>query len=200
MKERIDRDLSALPSYGFGPRMTMWWGSLGFMLIESTAFALAAGIYLYLAVVSPTWPPGTASPPGLLWSTLLTAFLLATLWPNWLVLKKARSEALADVRRYLLLMSALGLPSLLLRALEFTTLHARWDSDAYGSVVWLIIGLHTTHLVTDVIDTFVLTALMFTRHAKDKRFSDVEDNAIYWNFVVLSWLPIYLLLYWLPRW
>jgi heme/copper-type cytochrome/quinol oxidase subunit 3 len=65
--------------------------------------------------------------------------------------------------------------------------------------VWLIHGLHTTHLVTDVVDTVVLTALMFTRHAHGKRFSDVEDNAVYWDFVVLSWLPIYLLLYWFPR-
>jgi hypothetical protein len=27
----------------------------------------------------------------------------------------------------------------------------------------------------------------------------VGDNAFYWDFVVLSWLPIYFLIYWLPR-
>jgi heme/copper-type cytochrome/quinol oxidase subunit 3 len=66
-------------------------------------------------------------------------------------------------------------------------------------MVWVLLGLHTAHLLTDLGDTLVLTALMFTRHAKGKRFSDVEDNAFYWNFVVLSWLPIYALLYWAPR-
>jgi heme/copper-type cytochrome/quinol oxidase subunit 3 len=71
--------------------------------------------------------------------------------------------------------------------------------DAYGSVVWVVLGLHTTHLVTDLVDTLVLTALMFTRHATPRRFSDVSDNAFYWNFVVLAWLPLYLLLYWAPR-
>jgi cytochrome c oxidase subunit III len=40
---------------------------------------------------------------------------------------------------------------------------------------------------------------MFTRHGHGKRFSDVSDNAFYWNFVVLSWPPIYVLLYWTPR-
>jgi len=40
---------------------------------------------------------------------------------------------------------------------------------------------------------------MFTRHGRGKRFSDVEDNAFYWYFVVLSWLPLYLVLYWVPR-
>jgi heme/copper-type cytochrome/quinol oxidase subunit 3 len=63
----------------------------------------------------------------------------------------------------------------------------------------MLLGLHTVHIVTDVADTIVLTVLMFTRHAEGKRFSDAEDNAFYWNFVVGSWLPIYLLLYWSPR-
>jgi len=41
---------------------------------------------------------------------------------------------------------------------------------------------------------------MFTRHARaGSRFSDVNDNAFYWDFVVASWIPIYLLIYWVPR-
>jgi heme/copper-type cytochrome/quinol oxidase subunit 3 len=40
---------------------------------------------------------------------------------------------------------------------------------------------------------------MFTRHAQPRRFSDVTDNCFYWNFVVLSWLPLYFVLYWIPR-
>jgi cytochrome c oxidase subunit III len=185
--------VSNLPAYGFGSRMTMWWGSLGFMAIESMGFALAIGTYLYLAVVSPVWPPD-AAPPGLVWSTTLTLSLLASLWPNHIALRHARNENLAQVRKYLVLMSILGTVPLVLRALEFTTLNVRWDQNAYGSIVWLVLGLHTTHLLTDVVDTFVLTALMFTKHARGKRFSDVEDNAVYWDFVVLSWLPLYVLL------
>ena len=46
----------------------------------------------------------------------------------------------------------------------------------------------------------VLTALMWTRHGRGKRFSDVSDNASYWYFVILAWLPIYAIVYWLPRW
>jgi heme/copper-type cytochrome/quinol oxidase subunit 3 len=41
---------------------------------------------------------------------------------------------------------------------------------------------------------------MFTRHGHmTRRFSDVNDNAVYWDFVVVSWLPIYGLIYWFPR-
>jgi heme/copper-type cytochrome/quinol oxidase subunit 3 len=96
-------------------------------------------------------------------------------------------------------MSVIGLAVLALRAMEFTTLGIRWDDNAYGSIVWVLLGLHTTHVLTDLGDTLVLTALMFTKHARGRRFSDVSDNAYYWNFVVIAWLPIYALIYFAPR-
>ena len=40
---------------------------------------------------------------------------------------------------------------------------------------------------------------MFTRHARDRRFVDVSENAFYWYFVVLVWLPLYAVIYWVPR-
>jgi heme/copper-type cytochrome/quinol oxidase subunit 3 len=105
------------------------------------------------------------------------------------------------VRVGLVIMSVVGIVLLVIRAFEFPILNVSWDTNAYGSIVWFLLGLHTTHLATDVGDTIVLTALMFTRHGHSgRRFSDSEDNATYWDFVVLSWIPIYILLYWVPRW
>ena len=54
-------DVSALPEYGFGSRMTTWWGTLGFCVLEGTGFALAIGTYLYLAFLNPKWP--LSAPP-----------------------------------------------------------------------------------------------------------------------------------------
>jgi heme/copper-type cytochrome/quinol oxidase subunit 3 len=45
----------------------------------------------------------------------------------------------------------------------------------------------------------VLTVLMFTGPISQTRFVDVSENAFYWYFVVLSWLPIYALIYFAPR-
>jgi heme/copper-type cytochrome/quinol oxidase subunit 3 len=85
------------------------------------------------------------------------------------------------------------------RVLEFGALNTRWDSDAYGSAVWMLMGLHTTHLVTDAYDSAVLTVLTFTGPMEGKRYVDVSENAAYWYFVVLSWIPIYLVVYWGAR-
>jgi cytochrome c oxidase subunit III len=198
MKHRIVLDVLPLPTYGYGARSPVWWGTVAFCVLEGTGFALAVGAYLYLAFLNPQWPL-SAPPPDLIWSSLLTLLLLASLVPNYMAKRYGESEDLPKVQFYLLVMSVVGLIAIGLRFLEFGRLHVRWDQNAYGSLLWALLGLHATHIITDVADTLVLTALMFTRHAHGKRFSDVSDNAFYWNFVVLSWLPIYGLLYWAPR-
>jgi heme/copper-type cytochrome/quinol oxidase subunit 3 len=194
------QDLSALPTYGFGPRMTTWWGTVAFCALEGMGFALAVGAYLYLIHVNPQWPLGDTVPnhwPG----TILTLVLLVSLVPNSWADRDAKNEDLRRVRRDLVIMTLIGFLAIAIRFYEFTVLNVRWDQNAYGSITWIILGLHFAHILTDVGDTVVLAALMFTRHAKSgRRFSDVSDNAFYWYFVVASWLPLYVLLYWVPRW
>lgn len=198
MKHRSVQDISSLPEFAFGPRMTTWWGTLSFCAVEGMGFAMVIGAYLYLSFINPQWPL-SAPAPDLLWSGLLTFLLIASVWPNHLAGKAAKKQDLPAVRRNLVIMSLAGVVLLGIRYFEFYNLHTRWDQNAYGSIVWLILGLHTLHILTDLGDTIVLTVLMFTRHGHGKRFSDVEDNAFYWNFVVITWLPIYALLYWVPR-
>jgi heme/copper-type cytochrome/quinol oxidase subunit 3 len=198
MKTRVVEDVSGLPTYAYGHHMTTWWGTLAFIALEGTGFVLASGAYLYLVAVNSRWPLNE-SPPGLVWSSTLTVFLLLSVVPNVITYHVAIGERLWPVRILTVVMSLVGVVAIAIRGYEFTTLNVRWYDDAYGSIVWAILGLHTTHLITDVGETIVITILMFTRHGRGKRFSDVEDNAFYWNFVVAAWVPLYALLYWVPR-
>jgi cytochrome c oxidase subunit 3 len=198
VRHRSEIDVSTLPEFAFGPRMTMWWGTMAFCVLEGTGFVLAIGGYLFLAFLNPDWPL-SAPPPDLLPATLFTALLLASILPNRLVAKNAKRQDIGKVRVWLVVMIAIGLALIAIRMVEFGHLHTKWDLNAYGSFVWLLLGLHATHLITDVVDTAVAGVLMFTRHGEGKRFADLEDNAVYWNFVVVSWLPLYFVLYWVPR-
>jgi len=199
VKEESAYDLSSLPTNAFGSRSLTWWGTLAFMSLEGTGFALAIASYLYLMVLAPKWPLNSP-PPDLGPGTWVTLLLIASEPLNRLLAGWARQEDMRKVRLGLIGMCLFGIAPLIVRAFEFPNLNVRWDSDAYGSIVWFLLGLHTTHLLTDVADTVVLTVLMFTRHGwNGRRFSDVSDNAFYWDFVILSWLPIYFLIYWVPR-
>jgi heme/copper-type cytochrome/quinol oxidase subunit 3 len=198
MKQRHVQDLSELPTTDFGAKSPIWWGTLAFCALEGMGFALAAGAYLYLRQINPKWP--IAAPPPDHWAgTAILVLLLLSLWPNALVDRDARNLRLRRVQFWLILMSVIGLLVLAIRAWEFAELRIRWDENAYGSITWFILGLHATHVLTDLGDTVVLAVLMFTRHASKKRFSDVSDNAFYWHFVAASWIPLYALLYGVPR-
>jgi len=191
-------DVANLPSYGFGNRSLMWWGTAGMMAIEGAAFAFMIVIYFYLRSLSDSWPSsGTA--PDLLWGTLNLGLILVSAVPNIYADRAAIDHDLGKVRICLVILSVIGLVLLLVRAMEFTTLNVRGDESAYGSVVWMLLGLHTFNLITDVADSLVLTALILKGPLEGKRFVDVAENSGYWNFVVVTWVPIYAVVYWGPR-
>jgi cytochrome c oxidase subunit III len=190
--------LAELPTAAFGPRSLIWWGVLGFVLIEGMGFALAAGAYLFLMQHTAPWPPN-GTPPGLVASTLFVGLGLLSEIPNALTNRFAHEQNAAAVRICLVVMSLVGIAMIVVRWFEFQSLNIGWTDNAYGSIVWGILLLHTVHVLTDLADTIVLTVFTFTHEVDTRRFSDVSDGCFYWHFVVLAWLPLYALVYWLPR-
>jgi cytochrome c oxidase subunit 3 len=188
-------DVSALPTFAFGPRSPMWWGTLGMIVVEGMVFALTIMAYFYLRSRSPEWPQDRP-PPDLLWGSVNVVLMLLSGLPNWWTKRAAEQLDLRRVRIGMAACVLFGLASLLVRIGEFDTLNVRWDTNAYGSVVWMLMGLHTMHLLTDTYDSIVLTVLMWTGPLEGKRFVDVAENAGYWYFVVASWLAVYAVVFW----
>jgi cytochrome c oxidase subunit 3 len=191
-------DVSQLPSYAFGHRSIMWWGTMGVIAIEGTVFALAVVSYFFLRSQAPSWPLGVP-PPDLRWGSLNTLILVASLVPNEITRRAAHRHDLRSVRIGTVACIVFAVAFIALRFLEFGALNVRWDTNAYGSIVWTLLGLHFVHLLTDFFDSAVLGVLMFTGPLEGKRFVDVAENAMYWYFVVAAWLPIYAVIYWAPR-
>jgi cytochrome c oxidase subunit 3 len=200
MIQRQTIDVAALPDHAFGSRSIMWWSTMTIIAIEGTVFALAIASYFYLQGNEEAWPPPDTALPGLFWPTVNVFILLGSLWPNEMCKRAAEDMRLHDTRRWMAFASLFSVAFVIVRAIEYRHLNVSWDSNAYGSATWTLLSFHTLHLVTDLADTLVLLVLMFTRHGEEpRRFVDVAENAFYWYFVVLSWLPIYAVLYWAPR-
>lgn len=191
-------DVSRLPDSAFGHRNLMWWGGTSLMLIEGMMFALLLITYLYLKARSPEWPPGVFA-PALFWGTVNTAVLLASAVPNHLYKRAAERLDLRAARLWLSVAIGFALVFAFIRFLEFRSLNVWWDTNAYGSIVWTLLGFHTTHVVTDIIDSVALDVLLFTGPLEESHFVDVTENALYWDYVVLTWLPVYAFLYIAPR-
>ncbi len=192
-------DLSRLPAAGFRSHGLWYWAGLAFMLMEGAAFALAAAAYLYLMNGASRWPLSDR-PPDLGWGTAQTLLLLASLPPTVVMCRAARRRQLDPTRFWAVVVFVMNALALVIRGFEFAHLNTHVDQDAYGSATWALMLLHTTHLVTDFVDTLFVTVFLFTHSVDTERFSDVDDDGVYWTFVVLAWFPLYLLVYWAPRW
>jgi cytochrome c oxidase subunit III len=191
-------DVSHLPEYAFGHRNLMWWGGASLMVIEGTMFALLFMSYIYLKGRSPDWPPGYFA-PGLFWGSVNTAVLLASAVPNQLAKKAAERMDLHALRLWLGVAIGFGLVFSGIRVFEFRALNVWWDSNAYGSVVWVLLGFHTTHVISDVVDSVALEVLLFTGPMGKSHFVDAAENSLYWHYVVATWIPVYAFIYLAPR-
>jgi heme/copper-type cytochrome/quinol oxidase subunit 3 len=192
-------DVSALPATAFGPRTTIWWGVVGLLAIEGTMFGILISSYFYLSKNFSTWPPLGTPPPDLGAASANMVLLLASIWP----MRAAHRAAFKSQRRpiwvALAICTAIGFAALALRASEFRAMHIRWDANAYGSIVWTTLGMHTGHLIASTLENILLMLLMRAGPVERKHFVDVNVNAVYWYFVVLAWLPVYAIIYFAPR-
>lgn len=85
------------------------------------------------------------------------------------------------------------------RAWHLATLDFRWDSHAYGSFVWTVTGLHFAHVLASALGTAVVGYLAWRGYFTPGGRLAVVADAMYWQFVVVVWIPVYLVVYWAPR-
>jgi cytochrome c oxidase subunit III len=192
-------DVSQLPTYAFGHRALTWWATWSMLLMEGTMLVILLISYFFLRTNIPDWPPGRTQPPNLFWGTLNTAVILVSFFPNHLAKRAAEQLELKKVRIWMIVTLLFGLAFAVIRIFEFRHLNTHWTENAYGSIVWFNMGFHTTHVLTDIVDTIVLIVLMFVGPIEGRRFVDVSENSIYWNFVIVIWLVMYAVIYIAPR-
>ena len=191
-------DISTLPRTVFAHRALMWWGTIGFIVIEGTTLFICVVTYFYLRQNFSSWPPEHIYRPGLLIPTIQAALMLLSMIPMRLVDRESSRMDINGVRRGMLICSVLILIMCVLRVFEFTALKVRWDTSAYGSAAWAIVVAHTTLLVLEAAETLAITALMWQPDVEERDLSGVSDNALYWYFLTGVWIPLYVIVYLSP--
>jgi len=194
LRQRPVLDVSGLPTVVFGPANIIWLGNLFYMLIEGTMFALLIASYFYLRTRVDEWPPGV-HPPYLWFGVINGILLIISFFPAWWVQRQAPTGDLSKVRLGLTVMVVFGVVCMVLRGYEFTALNVGWNSNAYGSIVWTLIGLHTAHLITEWVETVALLAVTFSPKMEGRKFADIGVNSDYWYFVVITAVLIDFVIY-----
>jgi cytochrome c oxidase subunit 3 len=193
-----DIDVSALPQHAFGHRAPLWWGVLLLVAIEATAMGLLLVSALYLRGDVDVWPPATVGRSAVRLALLEAALLGASYLPMVASVRAARRQSLGGTRAWLLAATALGALMLVVRAFEMPRVAFRWDSHAFGSMFWMVLGVHVTHVLTGVLENAMMIGLFFRGPVEKKHYGDVEAAALLWYFSILEWAPALLLFYVMP--
>src|SRR3954470_4636350 len=123
---RAVADVRALPRTVFGHRSLMWWGTLGFIMIEGSTLFICVVSYFYLRRNFATWPPEHIYRPALLIPTIQAALMLLSMIPMRWVDRASTRMDMPAVRSGLLICSVLIVAMTFLRWFELQSLKVRW--------------------------------------------------------------------------
>ena len=191
-------DVSGLPTSDFSPESALWAGQFLLCIIEGVLFAMLIAIYFDLRLSVDVWPPpGTRSPDRTLATLALIPLFASCLGSHW-----ADEAAKKNDRRGMILGMLLNLVLaagfLAFRVVEWRRLNFTWASDVYGSIVWVILFLHTYDIVADLIVTAVLIIIVALGRYGERELVGVHVDSVLWYFLVVIWLPLYATMYWFP--
>jgi cytochrome c oxidase subunit 3 len=198
---RAAMDLSELPDVTFGPSDIMWWGTAGFIVIEGWTLVMCGVVWIYLSQNTYAWPPQGTPLPSLLIPTIQVVLMLVSLpFVEW----ADRQMQTFDLNRARVIFTVASLVSMVMVALRvaelLVSLHVKWDANAYGSAQWLVIVYHGTLLLVECAEVIGVALMFWFAPVEDKHFTDGSDAMSYWKFMVLIWVPTYVLCYLVPRW
>lgn len=198
---RIVMNVADLPDVCFGPRDIMWWGTMGFVLIEGFTMVLCWAVLIYLHQNFSSWPPEGTLRPSLGLSTIMAGVQIASLPFMALMARKARQFDLGAIRIMVPIAALICTALVAMRiAMLATSVNVKWNTNAYGSAVWLVLGSHGTLLLVEAAELIGFAAALWLAPIERKHFSDVSDVAFYWYFMVATGLVTYVLVFLLPRW
>jgi cytochrome c oxidase subunit III len=209
-EETLDRrtiDVSHLPATVFDHRSPLWWGNTLLLCIETAMFGILVAIYFTVAMnLSPFPPPRVSqypvlyeSSPDLFLPVIGLIVILASLVPGiWLDLS-ARSRNMGAVKTAITLTLAFNFAAIIIRYYEFDSLHFKWDDNAYGSITWMILGMHLLHMIALGCEDLLLMAWTFSKDLDDKHALDITVTAVYWYWIVAMWVLLFPLIYLFPR-
>lgn len=200
-------DVSHLPSVAFDYRAPLWWGNTLVLFIETAMFGILAAIYFTVAMnLSPFPPPRVDrypvlydTEPDLLLPLIGLGLILLSLVPGiWLDIS-ARRRNKGAVKIAILITLSIDIAAIIVRYYEFGSLHFKWDANAYGSITWMILGMHLLHMIVLACEDIFLSIWTFSKGLDDKHALDITVTAVYWYWIVGIWVVLFPLVYLVPR-
>ncbi len=178
-------------------RSTAHFGVIVFLASDVMLFAAFFAAYFLLRATDTPWPPADVE-----LDTVRAAIFTAVLFASSFTL--VGSDRAADrldagrQRRWLIVTFLLGAAFLANQLAEYATLAFTPDDHPYGSIYWLLTGLHTCHVTAGL----VAMALLFVRTIRARTPAAIGSwtggISLFWHLVDVVWLFLFATI-WLIR-
>jgi cytochrome c oxidase subunit 3 len=161
-----------------------------FLASDLMLFAAFFATYYLLRSVNDVWPTPTAN-LDVVRAGAATAALLASSATCIAADRSLEAGRLERYRRWLLATIALGAAFLTNQLLEYRSLDFRPSTDAYGSIYWLLTGLHSVHVLSGVV-ALGLLVIRSTRARSPERLGSWNTAiSAFWHLVDVVWVGVF---------
>ena len=168
------------------------FGVIVFLASDVMLFAAFFAAYYLLRANNPPWPPPGVEldEPRALAATLVLVASSFTMEASHRA--RERPGGSLATRRWLLVTIALGAVFLANQIQEYATLHFGADDHPFGSVYWLLTGLHGLHVTVGL----CAMGLLFVRTVRNRNPAALAPWAggvsLFWHLVDLVWVFVFL--------
>jgi cytochrome c oxidase subunit 3 len=199
VRQQVVFDVSTTPMEALGTRSPIWWGQSLMMLIESVILAMVVASYAYVRSTFAVWPPQGTPLPDLVIPSIEVLVLLLSCVPLHLSDTASKKGKRLTVVFGLLGNLFLAAVFLGLRWFELVHLPLKWNTNIYGSFIWILLGLHTMHGIADFVQSTVVLAVVLMHRVGRKQIHGIEVDSLYWYWIVAMWIPLWFVIYVYPR-
>jgi heme/copper-type cytochrome/quinol oxidase subunit 3 len=169
-----------------------WWGMAMLISTEAMAFAVLLAAYFFLQASAKTWPIGGIEVPKLELSLPFSFVLWGSSLPIFYAEAQLRNGRVDRFRAGVAVAFVMGVAFLGYAIHDFRELHFGWRDNAYGSIYYTIVGLHTIHLVIGLAMSVLVQIKAWTgRYDGGKKHASAEVFSLYWHFVDVVWLAVF---------
>jgi cytochrome c oxidase subunit III len=178
-------------------RSTAHFGVIVFLASDVMLFAAFFAAYFLLRATDTPWPPEDVELDDVR-AGIFTAVLFAS---SFTLVGSDRAAERLDAgrqRRWLIVTFLLGAAFLANQIAEYATLAFTPDDHPYGSIYWLLTGLHSCHVTAGL----VAMALLFVRTIRARSPAAIGSwtggISLFWHLVDVVWLFLFATI-WLIR-
>jgi cytochrome c oxidase subunit 3 len=176
--------------------------AVGVMIWLGSELMFFSGLFAAFFTIRANAPGGVWPPPGTHLDTIrggiFTLVLVSSSFTMQWAVRQAEWRNRKSARRWIIITIILGTAFVGNQATEWLFLTTRWYTNSYGSLFFIMTGLHGLHVFLGLVAmAFLLGRMKGDVGGDPGELSAIQGVSYYWHFVDIVWIGLFSCLFFL---